>query len=366
MAIDLATLPADVTQLLDQFPEFQATEFIDSGANGYVLTGMHSKLRKRVALKVYYHETKEIDQEPALIAAISHENVLRLHDARSLSENCSFFMTPCANYGDLSTHLREYSISTVFAHQLLTQLLSGLSALHESKLVHRDIKPENLLVHDETLLIADFGSVRRVSEETGVAPASCHSILYRPPEALGDSPFFDYSSDTYQAGLVGYLLFGGRLNNNLETYLSPAKLRKLQALKAVGDNYEVSRFVDGRIENRIARRNLVDWNGLPPFVPSSITRCLKRSIQGSRYATCSEFLVELQRAGTGIPDWIRHSDAWVLRDWRGLDYRLSNLNGEVAVHKRAAGKSKFIADNQLSGGTLRIAYARLSSQLGLS
>lgn len=363
---DETSLPADVLQVLDEFPEFQPAEFIDSGANGYVLTGMHTKLRKRVALKVYYHEASEVDQEPALIAGIMHDNVMRVHDARSLSPTCSFFMTPCANYGDLASHLGQYRISTAFAYQLLTQLLSGLAALHESKLVHRDVKPENLLIHDETLLIADFGSVRRVAEDTGVAPASRHSVLYRPPEAIGSSPYFDFSCDTYQAGLVGFLLFGGSLGNDLERYLNASQRRRLAALKAAGDVFAISRYVDGCVENRITRGSLIDWASLPQYVPSAITRVLKRATKGARYDTCSEFLFELQRAGVGIPNWIQQGDTWVLMDWRGRDYRLSGLNGNVAVHKRAAGKTKFIADNQLSGGDLRTVYGRLSSQLGLA
>jgi hypothetical protein len=190
--------------------------------------------------------------------------------------------------------------------------------------------------------------------------------LFRPPEALGSAPYYDYSSDTYQAGLVGFLLFGGRLNNDLEVYLGASQCRQLAALKIAGDEFAVSRYVDGCIEARIARKNLVDWSSMPLFVSPSIRRVLRRAIQGARYSACSEFLVELQRAGTGIPNWIRQGDAWVLRDWRGRDYRLSALDGDVAVHKRAAGKVKFIADNQLSGGDLKTAYARLSAQLGLA
>jgi len=365
MPIDFDSLPSDVSDVLGQFPDFAPAEFIDSGANGYVLTGMHAKLKRQVALKIYYHGQNEIDQEPTLIAAISHENVLRVHDARSLSDSCSFFMTPCANYGDLATHLREYSISTVFAHQLLTQLLSGLTALHESRLVHRDIKPENLLVHDETLLIADFGSVRRVSDDTGVAPASRHSILYRPPEAIGDSPYFDFSSDTYQAGLVGCQLIGARLDNNLEWYLTGPQLEKLARLKADGDQFEISKYVDSCVERRIKNGTLVDWKKVPFFVPKSLVRCLKRAVSGARYASCSEFLFELQRTGANMPNWIVQGENVLLMDWRGRDYQLGVQGGDVIVRKRSTGKKRFIQDNQLSGGGLPAVYSKLRRQLGV-
>lgn len=49
-------------------------------------------------------------------------------------------------------------------------------------------------------MIADFGLIRRVSDDTGKAPASKHSILFHPPKAFGDGAFFDYFSDVYQSG----------------------------------------------------------------------------------------------------------------------------------------------------------------------
>jgi serine/threonine protein kinase len=66
---------------------------------------------------------------------------------------------------------------------MLCQLLSSLSSLHyeEKKLVYRDLKIEILLVHDDTIGIADFVSIRMFSEATDQAPASKHSILFRPP-----------------------------------------------------------------------------------------------------------------------------------------------------------------------------------------
>ena len=37
------------------------------------------------------------------------------------------------------------------------QVLSGLQALREMKIIHRDIKAENILIHDDVIKIADFG-----------------------------------------------------------------------------------------------------------------------------------------------------------------------------------------------------------------
>ena len=204
MALDISSLPEQAQKALSQFTEFEPREFNDSGANAYVLIGRHRVLRKKVAIKIYFHEEGDVDQEPAIISKISHPNVLKIFDARKVERNCSYFLMPAADEGDLSIFLNKFPISTHVAHSMLCQLLSGISALHASpnNLVHRDLKPENLLVNNDNIIIADFGSIRRVSDDTGKAPASKHSILFRPPEAFGDDAFFDYSSDVYQAGLI--------------------------------------------------------------------------------------------------------------------------------------------------------------------
>lgn len=363
----LNSLPPEAQRVLELFPEFQLQHFNDSGANGYVLLGQHQVLKQDVAIKIYFHDIKEVQEEPALLASISHENVLKVLDARRLGDECSFFMTPVANYGDLRKYLNEYNLSLSLAHSLLCQLLSGLAALHAepNRLVHRDVKPENLLVHDDKLLIADFGSVRRVSEATGKASASKHSILFRPPETFGPEPYFDYSSDTYQAGLIGYLLLGGQLDNNLEGYLNSREKRQLMRLN--GDRVEEAMFVDACIGRRVCSGKLLDWDTVPCFVPKRFVTTLRRATtkSGSKYSKVSEFLAELQRFRATMPDWMATAAGWCLDNWNGRDYLVTVHENPVRVMKRKHGNEKWISDNKFGGNSHDEVYAQLSRQIGL-
>jgi len=290
--LDKASLPYEAQKVIEMFPEFLIERFNESGANGYVLLGYHAVLKQNVAIKIYFHDNQEVQHEPALLAAINHDNVLKVLNARRLGNECYFFMTPVANYGDLRNYLTDYNLSLSLVHSLLCQLLSGLAALHAepNRLVHRDIKPENLLVHDDKLLIADFGSVRQVSVTNGKASVSKHSILFRPPESFGGAPYFNYSSDTYQAGLIGYILLGGQLDNNLLMYLTPREKRQLAKLE-VG-SFDYSKFVDACIERRICTGKLLDWESVPCFVPKRFITTLKRATtkKGSTYSNASVVL----------------------------------------------------------------------------
>ena len=111
MSIDIESLPREAQKALQQFSEFQLKEFNDSGANGYVMSGRHDVLRKDVAIKIYFHDNNDVDQEPAIIATLNHENILKVFDARKVEEDCSFYMMQAANDGDLFSFQERYHLS---------------------------------------------------------------------------------------------------------------------------------------------------------------------------------------------------------------------------------------------------------------
>ncbi|QLE85349.1 protein kinase [Shewanella sp. Scap07] len=369
MTVDIESLPCEAKKALQQFSEFQLAEFNDSGANGYVMIGRHDVLRKDVAIKIYFHEANDVDQEPAIIATLNHENILKVFDARKVENCCSFYMMQAANDGDLFTFQKRYHLSLDLSNKLLCQLLSGLSAMHcpDKQLVHRDLKPENLLVHDDQLVIADFGSVRRIDEATGKAPASKHSILYRPPEAFGDNAFFDFSSDVYQAGLIAYLLFGGLLSNDLLEHLNNNELNNFEKVKLTGDGFEESKFVDACIEKRIKSGKLLDWSSIPFYVPKKIIRVIKKATlnHGKRYSNVSEFLAELAKVRAGLPDWIASQEGYQLRNWKGNDYLLVNIDGKITLKKRKHKSKLFRVDHSVKESDINSAFNKLKIKIGL-
>jgi serine/threonine protein kinase len=369
MPVDIESLPDEAKKALLQFSEFQLAEFNDSGANGYVMIGRHNLLRKDVAIKVYFHDENEVDQEPAIIATLNHDNILKVFDARKVEECCSFYMMQAANGGDLFTFQEQYHLSLDLSYKLLCQLLSGLSAMHcqDKKLVHRDLKPENLLVHDDKLVIADFGSVRKISGATGKAPASKHSILYRPPEAFGDNAFFDFSSDVYQAGIIGYLLFGGYLNNDLSVHLNERELKKLERVRQTGGHYETSIYIDSCIEKKIRSGKLLDWTSIPFYVPKRVIKALQKAVtnRGKRYANVSEFLTQLAKARAGLPDWIANEDGFQLQNWKGNDYLLQDSGNQIILKKRNHKAKVFRVDNSVKAQNFDIAYTQLKTKIGL-
>lgn len=369
MALDVSLLRVEAQKALSLFPEFEVRDFNDSGANGYVLIGRHRVLKKNVAIKIYFHEEKDIDQEPTIISRINHPNVLKVYDARRVESDCSFFLMPAAREGDLAQYLDKYPISTHLAHTLLSQLLSGIAALHAepNNLVHRDLKPENLLIDNNNIFIADFGSVRKINSASGNAPASKHSILYRPPEAFGAGAYFNYSSDVYQAGCIGYLLFGGKLSNILEDHLNRNEKAELRKVKQKGGNYEVSQYIDLCIEKKVKGKRLLDWECLPCFVPNDIKSVLKRATSEirNRYSNTSEFLANLSKVRKDFPEWLITAEGCQLYNWKGIDYLICEEKESYIVKKKKTSSSDYRADRKIKGNSQEEVYAMLKNKIQL-
>ena len=120
---------------------------------------------------VYFTNKSKFWTEVNTMQSISHCNVLKVIDAYAdmvvdnnhgipLCENI-IVSAYCKN-GDLYAYLDKTGIlSEQQSLKFMYQLLSGISALHNSGVCHRDVKPENILLDaDLNLKIADFGYAR--------------------------------------------------------------------------------------------------------------------------------------------------------------------------------------------------------------
>jgi len=88
--------------------------------------------------------------------------------------------------------------------QLVLQLTSGLSYLHENYILHRDLKTANLLLNNKgQLKIADFGMARRTSDPP---PANLTTLVvtlwYRAPELLLGAKTYTAAIDMWSVGCI--------------------------------------------------------------------------------------------------------------------------------------------------------------------
>ncbi len=81
------------------------------------------------------------------------------------------------------------------------QLLKSIDHMHRNGIFHRDIKPENILIKEDLVKLADFGSCRGIYSQQ-----PCTEYIstrwYRAPECLMTDGYYGYKMDMWGIGCV--------------------------------------------------------------------------------------------------------------------------------------------------------------------
>ncbi|UJR09974.1 hypothetical protein I4U23_014198 [Adineta vaga] len=98
---------------------------------------------------------------------------------------------------------RQRLLSSEIVCKFMYQLLKALEFLHRHTYFHRDVKPENILIKDDILKLADFGSCRQtLSKQPFTEYISTR--WYRAPECLLTDGYYRSQMDIWSAGCVMY------------------------------------------------------------------------------------------------------------------------------------------------------------------
>ena len=131
-------------------------------------------------------------------------------------------VTRWCNGGDLDARLscRRRMQSDWVAKRVIRPLLQTLAHLHAMRIVHRDVKPENILLHNDRVLLADFGLAINLGEER--ANTKLGTLDYMSPETLackvkrdpeegkdGKGPFYTDAVDVWAVGVLAWELLLG-------------------------------------------------------------------------------------------------------------------------------------------------------------
>src|SRR4029079_7587269 len=97
------------------------------------------------------------EREARAVAALSHPNVLALHDF-GREDGYVYTVSELLEGETLRQRLRQGPIPVRKVAEWGAQVARGLAAAHDKGIVHRDLKPENLfLTRDGRVTVLDFG-----------------------------------------------------------------------------------------------------------------------------------------------------------------------------------------------------------------
>ncbi|WP_246486215.1 protein kinase domain-containing protein [Kribbella qitaiheensis] len=218
MTDDVHTQVSDplVGRLLDG--RYRVGARVAKGGMATVYKALDMRLDRIVALKIMHlglgddaEFGRRFVAEARAAAKLSHPNVVAVFDQGD--DNGTLFLAmeyvPGRTLRDVVR--QQAPMPPARALDLLSPVLSALSAAHDAGIVHRDIKPENVLIADDgTVKVADFGLARAVttSGQTATQGLLMGTVSYLAPELVTDGSA-DARSDVYSAGIVLYELLTG-------------------------------------------------------------------------------------------------------------------------------------------------------------
>lgn len=199
---------------------YDLLETLGKGAFGHVVLARQHGLGRRVAIKFLTQALDEDQrvaitrfmQEARTLARLQHPHLVRVFDM-GVEAGVAYIVFEYLEGEPLSRKLaREGPVPAVLALPWIDQILDGLGALHEARILHRDVKPSNIMVTGEGIKIIDLGIALVVDQierltvdgELMGTPAFC-----APEQLLGK--IVDETTDLHAVGGILYLALTGRL-----------------------------------------------------------------------------------------------------------------------------------------------------------
>lgn len=321
--------------------DIEIDRYSDVGCNGDLYFGKHKIFNERVALKFYYSDGKGIShKEPQILRGIDHSNIIKVHDARKISDNYAYFLTSEFSGGDLHKFIKENSISTHVALSITQDILKGVNEMHKNpnRLLHRDLKPNNILVDKESKLacIADFGSIKYIPAKKDSIVASKNSLVYRPKESIQKNEY-NFQSDVYQVGLILFQLLGGFFPDAMIDWFNEKQQNKLNNIR---DIFEQHQFTESVFDNLIVKNKLLRFESLPFYVDNKLKAIIRKATRpelSKRYKSASEFMNAVYKYKTKAIDWVCIDNEYLAINNKETTYRIYKTKRGFDVERKIKG-----------------------------
>ncbi|MEP6863939.1 MAG: serine/threonine-protein kinase [Deltaproteobacteria bacterium] len=213
--------------------KYRVEELLAVGGMGAVYVGTHTKLRKRVAIKVLNPQLstppmiERFHREAITASQIGHEGIAQVTDLGTSAAGEPFLVMELLEGESLAARLKATGALPIeVACELGCAILSPLGAAHRAGIIHRDLKPDNVFLvrqsRGEMVKLLDFGISRATGLEGEFRLTTTGLVLgtpyYMSPEQARGDNVIAPQSDVYSLGVMLYEMLIGRVPISGDNY----------------------------------------------------------------------------------------------------------------------------------------------------
>jgi serine/threonine-protein kinase len=213
--------------------KYRIERLLAAGSMGVVYLGTHTRLRKRVAIKVLNPELssasmiERFHREAITASQIGHEGIAQVTDLGTSREGEPFLVMEYLEGESLASRLRVLGpLAVEDACELGYAILSPLGAAHRAGIIHRDLKPDNVFLvrqsRGETVKLLDFGISRAPGLSSEHRLTMTGHVLgtpyYMSPEQARGEGQITPAADLYAFGVMLYEMLAGDVPIRAENY----------------------------------------------------------------------------------------------------------------------------------------------------
>ncbi len=287
---DVAPLPpAPVPQVPGDFEGYRIHRQIHASSRSHIFLASEADGGEQVVLKFPSADLRgnagylrRFAMEEWVARRVSSVHVLK-HKATIVPRRALYLATEYVEGETLAQWMRDRDpVDVQSMRDIVSQIATGLQALHRKEILHQDLRPDNIMINREgTLKIIDLGSAR----VAGVAEAEpwrdrndiLGTFQYTAPEYFLGEPGTE-ASDLFSLGVIAYQLLTGRLPYGAEVARTSKRSQQ-------------------------AKLRFSSLRSLRPEVPAWVEAAIRKAVHpdpARRYNALSEFLHDLSYPNPGF------------------------------------------------------------------
>ncbi|MFH2007008.1 MAG: protein kinase [bacterium] len=206
---------------------YEVIRLIGEGGMGAVYLGEHSRIQRKVAIKVLHPHlasahpqiAQRMLNEAKAAAMIGHPGIVDVMDYGETPDGIHYLVMELLHGRELAEVLEEHRVlDPNVALAVIDHVLSALGAAHAKGIVHRDLKPDNVFLHASRtglyeVKLLDFG-ISKFTENQDMRLTATGAVMgtpyYMSLEQAEGRTDVDHRTDIYAASVMLYQSLSGQ------------------------------------------------------------------------------------------------------------------------------------------------------------